>query len=139
VASGVSVRLFDTARAFRFSVVGIAATLTYLGLVNGLAAPIGTLSTFEAHLIGLSTGIVVSYLGHHAYTFRRKGRHGFYFWRFVAITAILFVAASAIAYAGDRWLGLPALVISLVVTVLYPAGSYLLHTLWTFAGAERTV
>jgi putative flippase GtrA len=131
--AGVAGRLLDAARVFRFGLVGIAATLTYLGIVNLVAVPIGPLSPFAAHLIGLSCSIVLSYAGHHAFTFARKGRHGVYAWRFAVITAALFMLTSAIAYACDRFLHLPAVFISVLITVLYPCGSYLSHTLWTFA------
>src|SRR5579872_1829212 len=111
MASGLSDRLLDATRGFRFGVVGVAATVTYLGFVNGLAVPLGPLSAFHAHLVALSASIVVSYAGHHGYTFRRKGRHGFYFRRFAAITAMLFVLAGIVAFACERYLHLPALVI----------------------------
>jgi putative flippase GtrA len=131
--AGFAERLLDATRVFRFGLVGIAATLTYLGIVNLVAVPVGPLSPFMAHLIGLSSSIVLSYAGHHAFTFARKGRHGVYFRRFAVITAALFILTSALAYACDRFLHLPATIISGLITVLYPCGSYLAHTLWTFA------
>jgi putative flippase GtrA len=133
-SAGGAERLLDKARAFRFGLVGIASTITYLGIVNLLAIPVGPLSAFEAHLIGLSSSIGLSYVGHHAFTYARKGGHGVYFRRFAVITAALFILTSALAYACDRFLHLPAAIISGLVTVLYPCGSYLGHTLWTFAG-----
>jgi len=135
--SRLAERLLDAARAFRFGVVGIAATVAYLGLVNLLAVPVGPLTPFHAHLVALCISISVSYLGHHAFTFARKGRHRVYFSRFAAITALLFVLSSVLAYVCDAMLHLSAAVISLTITVLYPAASYLLHTLWTFADERK--
>jgi putative flippase GtrA len=130
-------RLLDAARAFRFGVVGAAATVAYLGLVNLLAVPVGPLTPFHGHLVALSVSIGVSYGGHHAFTFARKGRHRVYLSRFALITALLFVLSGALAYVCDATLHLSAAVISVIVTVLYPAASYLLHTLWTFADERK--
>ena len=126
-------RLLDVARAFRFGLVGISTTLTYLGVVNLVAVPVGPLSPFHAHLIGLCCSIGLSYAGHHAFTFARKGRHRVYFRRFAIITAALFLLSSAIAFACDHYLHLPAAIISVLITVLYPGGSYFAHSVWTFA------
>jgi putative flippase GtrA len=130
-------RLLDAARAFRFGLVGVTASLVYLGLVNLLAVPLGPLAPFHAHLVALTCSIGVSYFGHHAFTFARKGRHRFYFRRFAIITALLFVLSSALAFICDATLHLSAAVISVMITVLYPAASYLLHSLWTFAEERK--
>jgi len=130
-------RLFDLARMARYATVGIAATATYLAVFNLVAAPLGPGRPFTGHLAGLCLSILVSYTGHHAYTFRRSGLHGRYFARFVVITAALSVLSSAAAFACDRT-GYSAAAISLLVTMVYPAGSYLLNTLWTFAEQQRS-
>jgi putative flippase GtrA len=130
-------RLLDAARAFRFGLVGATASLAYLGLVNLLAVPLGPLAPFHAHLVALCCSIGVSYVGHHAFTFARKGRHRFYFRRFVIISALLFVLSSALAFICDATLHLSAGVISVTITVLYPAASYLFHSLWTFAEERK--
>lgn len=134
--AGLAERLLDAARALRFGLVGISATVTYLGIVNLAAVPIGPLTPFHAHLLGLGGSIALSYAGHHAFTFGRKGRHGFYFRRFAVITAMLFVLSSAGAFVCDHYLHFPAAIISLLVAGLYPCCSYLLHSLWTFAEAR---
>ena len=136
--AGFAERLFDLAQAFRFGLVGIAATLVYLGAVNLVAVPVGPLSPFHAHLLGLACSIGISYGGHHAYTFARKGRHRLYFRRFATITAVLYVLASAVAFVCDHYLHLSAALISLLVAVLYPGVSYLAHALWTFAEVRAT-
>src|ERR1700722_11280307 len=100
-------QLLDAARAFRFGLVGITASLAYLGLVNLLARPLGPLTPFEAHLVALCCSVGVSYAGHHAFTFVRKGRHRFYLGRFAMITALLFVLSSVLAFLCDATLHLP--------------------------------
>jgi putative flippase GtrA len=143
---GLVARLFDVARMVRYFLVGIAATGTYLGVFNLVAVPIGRFTPFTGHLAGLAVSIVVSYCGHHAFTFRRSGDHGHYFARYVVITATLSLSSSILAFVLDRSFHLSAATISLTITALYPGISYLLHTLWTFAehrkekpilGAER--
>jgi putative flippase GtrA len=135
--AGLKHRLFDIAHAFRFSLVGIAATLTYLAVVNLTARPLGPLTPFEGHLAGLACSIGVSYGGHHKLTFRRVGRHAYYFRRFAAITAALVLLTSVFAFVCDHYLRLPAAAISVMVALLYPALSYLLHSLWTFEERRR--
>ncbi len=138
---GLGARLFDLTRLVRYGVVGIAATATYLLVFNLVALPVGPFSPFAGHLAGLSVSILVSYAGHHGFTFRRSGLHTRYFTRFVAITATLSLLSSAIAFFCDRYLGLSAAAISLLISALYPGASYLLHTLWTFAEhrAEKAI
>jgi putative flippase GtrA len=133
----LSERLLDWTRATRFGAVGITATLAYLVLANLIAVPIGPASPFVAHVIALSGSIWISYAGHHRFTFRLNGGHGVHFSRFTIVTAALFALATAFAYGCDRGLHMPALAISILVAVLYPAASYVIHSLWTFADQRR--
>ncbi|HUB97968.1 MAG TPA: GtrA family protein [Stellaceae bacterium] len=121
-------------RAARFGAVGIAATAAYFALMNLIAAPIGPASPFVAHVIALASSIWISYVGHHSFTFRLSGRHGLHVSRFTIVTIVLFLLATAFAYGCDKGLHLSALVISTLVGVLYPLASYVIHSLWTFAG-----
>jgi putative flippase GtrA len=133
----LSERLFDWTRAARFGAVGIAATLSYLVLSNLIAVPVGPASPFVAHVIALTASVWISYAGHHRFTFRLNGGHGIHFSRFTIVTAALFALAAAFAYGCDRGLHMPALEISIMVAVLYPAASYVIHSLWTFADHRR--
>jgi hypothetical protein len=63
--------------------------------------------------------------------------HGVHFSRFTIVTAALFALATVFAYGCDRGLHMPALAISILVAVLYPAASYVIHSLWTFADQRR--
>jgi putative flippase GtrA len=134
----LSERLLDWTRAVRFGVVGIGATLAYLVLANLIAVPIGPASPFVAHVIALTSSIWISYVGHHSFTFRLSGQHGVHFSRFTIVTAVLFALATAFAYGCDRGLHMSALAISVLVAVLYPAASYVIHSLWTFTDERRT-
>ena len=135
--TGLAEKLFDLARAFRFGVVGLTASAAYFVIFNVTAAPIGPLAPFEAHLVALTISILVSYFGHHAYTFRLAGGHAFHFTKFAIVTAVLVVASSGLAYLLDRYGHYPAIVTSLVIVVFYPGASYLLHSLWTFGAARK--
>lgn len=130
-------KLLDTGRALRFGLVGIASSAVYLLLFNLTAQPIGPLSALSAHVAALGCGIAVSYSGHHLYTFRRTGGHALYFSKFVITTAALFALTSGVAFAGDRWMGYPPAVISMINVVLYPALSYVIHSVWTFGDARK--
>ena len=129
--------LINLARAFRFGVVGVIAAGVYLAVFNLVAAPIGPLPGFAANLAALSVSILVSYFGHHAYTFRLAGEHVFHFTKFAIVTAILIVLSTVVAYLCDRYGHYPPYVTSLVIVVLYPCLSYVTHCLWTFGAARK--
>src|SRR5580704_15120056 len=120
-------RLLDWTRAARFGAVGLTATAAYLVLANLIAVPVGPASPFAAHVIALSGSIWISYAGHHAFTFRLKGRHRLHISRFTIATVLLFVLTTVLAYGCDRGLHMPALAISILVAVVYPAASYVIH------------
>jgi putative flippase GtrA len=108
-------------------------------LANLIARPIGPLSPFAAHVTAFLCSMFVSYAGHHAFTFRLSGRHKVYFSRFTIITATLFTLSTVLAYIADRDFHLPAAVITVTIAILYPAASYVIHSIWTFAARGRVM
>src|SRR4051794_33508056 len=80
----------ELARLFRFGLVGLAATASYL--VTAIALPLQSWSPIdptEAALMASIISVTVSYFGHHRITFRQLGDHGFFLPRFVFVSVML--------------------------------------------------
>jgi putative flippase GtrA len=118
--------------ALRFIVVGLAATVTYAVCAIALNRSLGELGAVKIHLIAFAVSLLVSYLGHHQFTFSLRGRHEFYLPRFVFVTACLLLASTAMTYVCDRVLRFDATAIAVGVSIFYPIASYLANLLWTF-------
>ena len=130
------VRGLPTGEVARFAAVGLTATLVYFLTFN--AVSYGTaLSPAIANVAAFALSLAVSYLGHKHVTFRAGGRHSVYLPRFVATTAVLVAATSALSVAGTSWLDLPPYVVALIVSVTYPAGSFVLNKIWVFRERGR--
>ena len=124
-------RLGSPAQITRFVIVGLSSTLAFLlcqcALIGGLHLNILTGTTIS---IGIS--LLLSYLGHHRVTFKRSGAHGRYGTRFVIATAVMITLSNALAYGFTTLAGRNFMIGSLVVSFVYPVGSFLLQTLWVF-------
>lgn len=115
----------------RYLVVGLAALALHAAVAWSLV--LTDTSVLVANALGFAAGWIVSFLGHYTFTFRARVPMRRAFFRFLAITVVLFVASNGIvglghslAVVGDRWL--PALGVAIV-----PCVSYLLSRLLVFA------
>lgn len=129
-------RRSDILLVLRFGLVGIAATAAYLGL-GLLLIETGFLPLVIGNALAFTAAVLVSYLGHHRFTFRADGEHGFHFPRFVAITVTLFLASNMLLLAAVERFALRPVVGMLLVAVLYPLASFALHNAWTFPARRR--
>lgn len=123
---------FTQAATLRFALVGVAATATYFAVAMLL---IGSRAGFDpvlASALASGTATLVSYAGHHRYTFVRKGRHRFYFPRFVAITGALFLLSTMAMYVFTHMIPIDPRYVAGAITVSYPIASYVLNFLWVF-------
>ncbi len=122
--------------AWRFGLVGIAATLTHAGIalaltVSELAHPL------VANLIAFLVAFGVSFLGHHFWSFpdpastaRRRRRRMLRFF----VLALTGFSANTAALAGWlAWVPLPDALGVLVSIGLIPLVTYLGARLWAFA------
>jgi putative flippase GtrA len=121
-----------TGVTLRFIVSGIAATATYLAVTLILMVPPLRLEPVLASALASGVSILVSYAGHHSYTFERKGRHGFYFPRFFIVTAFLFFLSTLGMYFFTRVIPTDPFYVTVAITAGYPIASYLLNLLWVF-------
>ena len=116
----------------RFILSGIAATITYLAVTLLLVSSAVRLEPVIASALASGVSILVSYVGHHSYTFERSGQHGFYFPRFIIVTSVLFLLSTAGMYVFTRVIPTDPLYVVIVITAIYPVASYLLNLLWVF-------
>lgn len=116
----------------RFAAVGIVTTALYFAITAGLGGARVGLEPITASTIGFIVSIAASYVGHHRFTFRADGQHGWYLPRFLFVMLSLF-ALSTLAMAVCRHvLELDHLTVSAGISVAFPVASYLLNWLWTF-------
>lgn len=113
----------------RFILVGIGATLAYLGaslllLDRGIAPRV-------ANLLAFAVGTATSYLGHYFFTYRSDGSHRKLGSRFVLVTLGL-VALCAALHHFALLLGAAPRVAALFVTLAYPPLSFALNHFWAF-------
>jgi len=128
--------------AMRFGLVGIAATLTYLGMSLlllgwGMAPQLANLAAFL-----VSTA--ASYLGHYFFTYRvsggafgrdtgrAAGSHLRLSTRFIAVTILLTLFCSAL-HQLVLWAGASPRQAAFAVTISYPPLSFLFNHFWAFS------
>lgn len=114
----------------RFNIVGIIATLSYF--ITGIAISSSSkLPPIATHQIAFAISIVISYFGHALFTF-----NNFHF-----SSLIRFFVSSTLLYFASYFL-IKALVIFFdasssfsisVITLVYPALSFVLHKYWSFS------
>lgn len=118
----------------RFVIVGGLSTLTYLLVSIGLVKAAGARPSI-ASILAILCGFVVSYVGHHQFTFRMTGRHAVHLPRFGAMQAtIFFVLGSLSTFILEHHLADPTLT-SLGIAAVWPPISFVVSRLWVFKHA----
>jgi putative flippase GtrA len=120
------------ARVARFGVIGLLATATYFLTTVALGNPPVSMEPIAANTIGFILSVVVSYVGHHRFTFRMDGAHGYYFPRFISVTVVLFLLSTAAVAVFRDILGYSHTLVTATIAVSYPVASYALNFLWAF-------
>jgi putative flippase GtrA len=118
-------------RLVRFGLVGTLATATYFLLMLLLIDVLHSAVRW-AHVAALGAGLLVSYAGHHSFTFERRRDHLRYFTRFCIVSAILFLVSSLFVWEVTAKAAMSAEMAAAVVTVAYPPLSLVLHWALTF-------
>ncbi|MCC0031202.1 MAG: GtrA family protein [Brucellaceae bacterium] len=119
-------------RFVRFSVVGLVATIVHVGMACAARAAFG-ISPVQANAFGFFCAAVVSYLGHHRWTFGRRGNHATHVSRFAAVSAVALASSHLITVTVTQWMHLPYAVALAGILFIVPPTTYLFGTLWTFA------
>lgn len=118
-------------QAFRFAVVGGAATVTHVGVAVTLIERVG-ISVLSANGLAFLVAVFVSYFGHHSWTFTRDGYHDRHLPRFIAISLAGLALNQAIVFSVVTLAGFPYLVGVLVVVSIVPVLTFVLSRSWAF-------
>lgn len=114
-----------------FGVVGVAATLTHVLIALALEGLAGV-EPLIANLIGYTSGIGVSYLGHARLTFASPARDGAQFARFLAVTLFALGLNQLIVWICVHRIGWPFWMALVAVVLLVPGPTFVLAKLWAF-------
>lgn len=118
-------------QAARFAVVGAAATIAHVSIAVLAAERLRT-PVLLANALAFAAALLVSYSGNHAWTFRRSGRHGRHFPRFLLVALAGLAANQAIMFAVVTLAGLHYLFGLARVVLIVPSSSFVMSRRWAF-------
>jgi putative flippase GtrA len=126
-------RRTELATLLRFCLVGGASTLVFAA-VSWLLIWLELRPAALVNVAAIAAGIAASYAGHYYFTYRvGGGQHAFFGPRFFVVTAILGTASVAFTHVSVENFRVSPYIVSMLVSILYPVASLLLHHFWTFA------
>jgi len=118
------------AEGFRFALVGVCATLTYL-LASYAARTLGG-GHYVANIAGYLSSVAVSYFGHAIFTFRSTQPHATQWPKFAIVSLTTFGLTNIIIFVAVDLMGWSSSFASLVVACSIPVISWLLSRYWVF-------
>lgn len=124
-------RVKQSAKLFRFAVVGIMGTALY-AVVVWISVVALHLHTILAASIGFGAVVFTNYVLHHRWTFRSKKSHRVAFVQFVVTSVIGFCINFCFIYVGVSRLHLNYLAVQAVALGLVVISNYLFSALWVF-------
>lgn len=119
-------------RLLRFSVVGLFATVTHVAIAFFTQRALGA-APVTANAVGFACAFLISYFGHHRWTFARRGNHRTHLRRFLAVSLIAYLVSHLITIAVTGWFGLSYEMALAAILVAVPATTYLASNFWAFA------
>lgn len=131
--SGSFAKTASLRQLLRFGVVGIVATAVYF-FIAILLPPASSfvIRPSAASLVASFVSVLVSYLGHHSFTFTKIGDHSFYLPRFLVISLILSLAAALGTHVLTELLHVGYRYAAAGVAVAYPVASFILSRVVVF-------
>lgn len=115
----------------RFACVGVAATLTHVGVALAVAW-VFVLSPLQANFLGFCVAVLVSYWGHLRVTFRMANPQRRHLFRFSVLSLASLGVSSAITAAVTSF-GASMTVAMGAVGVVVPVASFFAARLWAFS------
>ncbi len=113
-------------QAKRFVLVGLGATGAHFLVLAAAVHIFQVASLTVATLMGTCVGIVVSYLGHHRFTFAAVGRHVPRFGMFVIVYGVVMTLHAGLMYVMGDTLGWTYAVPFIVATAISAAITFVL-------------
>ena len=121
-------------RIVRFGIVGVAATLTHVGVAQ-LSHVLLSQPPLLANVIGFLVAFAVSYGGHYHWTFESDLPHRRSLPRFLLVSLSAFIVSEFIVWSATGPLGMPMSIAMGAVAIIVPLTSYIVNHAWTFASA----
>lgn len=118
-------------RLMRFSLVGVAVALTYIGIY--LAMTSAGVDHFMANGMAFFQAILLQYACQTAFTFQKPLIDTTQIVRFAAMVSLGFVSSALITGPVARLLGLQDWQAAVAVTTILPLQNYALMTMWVYA------
>ena len=115
---------------FRFGMVGVAATLTYVA--TSLIASNAGAEIYWANLVGYLSSVAISYFGHALVTFRSSQSHRVQVPKFLTISLLTYGLTNLIVYLVAERMGYSFQHASLAVACAIPPVTWLLGRFWVF-------
>lgn len=124
-------------QVLKFGSVGLAATLTHVGLFVLAVETLG-LAPLAANVAAFSVAVLVSFAGHFHWTFRPPPDEDRREWtgalaRFIAVALFGLTLNSLLVYVTVNMLHLPYLVAAALMASVVPVFLFLLSRFWAFA------
>lgn len=120
----------ELATAYRFALVGLAATAAHLALAALVLTVVPQISVFAANVLAFLGAFCISLGGHRRYTFRRRGSAQ----RFFLVALLGFSLNNGLLagmVAATPVTGFAAIALA---TLAVPLITYIAARLWAFAG-----
>ncbi|MBX3577755.1 MAG: GtrA family protein [Rhizobiaceae bacterium] len=124
-------------RLARFVAVGLGANLLLL-VLSYLFRQAG-LPAFVAGAGGYAIAFVVAYAMQRGWTFASDRSHGELLPRYLGAQLVCAVLSGAVGHVVGDMMGLPALWMSVAVTLTAGVSSYVLSSRWVFAAESRSL
>lgn len=115
----------------RFSIVGVAATLTHLGAAL-MGHDVLSMSIHVANTFGFLIALCVSYLGHYHFTFESLRGHRSALARFLISACVAYAGNAAIVASLQAGTDLSPQICLAAGTAAMPAMTYLLGRFWVY-------
>ena len=120
----------EALQVFRFGLIGVLATAVHMTVALVLNVGLGV-APQAANLAAFATAFVVSFLGHHSFSFRSTQRRSRTLPRFVVAAGSGYLASAALL-AQLEATSLPTATSLIVSAGVIPAVSYLVNKYWVF-------
>jgi putative flippase GtrA len=122
---------------FTFGLVGAVGTACHYGTLI-LLVEVMHVGAVAATTAGFLVGMIVNYLLNYRHTFRSDKPHLEAAPKFMAIGVCTGVLNSLLVHAGVNVAGLNYLVVQVVTTGVLFLVNFVLNSLWTFRGSQRS-
>ncbi len=123
-------------RIARFSLVGVLATAVHVTLAYAARGAFD-LAPVTANAVGFCGAFLISYFGHHQWTFARTGNHRAHLARFLVVSMLAYALSHFITVAVTGWMHLNYVLALGVILVMVPPANYVFSSFWAFADLDR--